>query len=379
MQKKLLFFCFILVALVWPNSIYSQNKKKSTLELSGTITDKEKDKKNQFVKVTVYNASNLLIIDSARTSNTGEFKFIFDLGQEYLMTFEKKGYIKKKLLINTTFPNENGRIITNYFELFFQLSDKIPSNFGGELLDKPIAKVVYLPKLKLFDYDPVYTSSIKQELSRLTAEQIEKLTDKLESQAANELHPQNTASKIVKNTSITPSAPAQLPSNTSKTAPPALANKPSITPKSTLPEKATNSTPAIPPVVQKPTPPLEVGKTTAPVKTETKPVAVVTPTTSSPIPPVTQKMPPKPEAEKSTSIVKTETKPTAVVPIIKNQSLVSLKSKEKEQPPATLKTESYTKNEKVSIEKIKSELTNKKTMLEIVDRKKEIYELYLKQ
>jgi hypothetical protein len=180
--RTISFFILLLLPPAW---VMSQTTKKSGLEFSGVILDKSSTKKNANVKISVTDLQKANASDSVLyTGENGSFKFRFEIQKEYLLTFEKKGYIRKKILLNTAFPNENNKIITNFFEIMFQMSDKMPSNYGGELLDKPFGKIVYIPAQKLFDYDPVYASEIKKELNKLSADQIEKLTNQRENPGA---------------------------------------------------------------------------------------------------------------------------------------------------------------------------------------------------
>lgn len=174
---------FLLLLTMIPAISSSQPVKKSCLEFSGVIMDKTSGKKNANVKITVTDLRTSAAADTMFTDVNGAFKFRFDNQKEFLLTFEKRGYIRKKLLLNTSFPTDNNRVVTNFFEAIFQLSDRVASNYGGELLDKPFGKIVYFPIQKLFDYDPAYASEIKRELNKLPPGQIEKLTSQIENLA----------------------------------------------------------------------------------------------------------------------------------------------------------------------------------------------------
>jgi hypothetical protein len=179
--NKHIIFVFLLVLL--SECTFSQSPPRSTLEFSGVILDKTSGKKNAKVFVTATDLSTMKLKDSLHTQEDGSFKFVLDARKEYLLGFEKKGYITKKLLLNTTFPQEPNKEVNHFFEIIFPLTDKVASNYGGELIGKPFGKIIFFPNKKIFDYDPVYASGIKRELNKLSEEQTLKLISGLESEA----------------------------------------------------------------------------------------------------------------------------------------------------------------------------------------------------
>ncbi len=315
--KKYFLFHLLFLNFIIPNNLSAQSTKKSSVELSGTITEIS-GKKISDVKITVYNNRDASIIDSLRTNAAGEFLFKFDLQQDYTLHFEKKGYIKKKILINTSSTIESNKTTTNYFDYAFQMSGLvssnhtfqmpglISSNYGGELIDKPIIKISFNPQKKIFDYDPIYAANLKQELAKLTPEQRDKLIAKLEAEAK---------SALIVATPVAATKPPPLE---------IVAPEKNIEPVVVLPDK--------------------IDKKEAASKIE------INKENSIPIKKVIVK-----------TEVKTAIKTLVVIPEIKAES------------------NGVTKNEIAKIDIKRQEASYKKTIVEIIDRKTVIYEKFLQQ
>lgn len=133
------------------------------------------------VMLSVYDAETKSYQFSQTCDDRGDFTFALPVGKEYEIALTKKGYITKKILINTIV--EEGRKKLKY-EFDIVLSRNVSRTYAGaELLDKPIVRVYYNPKKNEFDYDMLYAQKIEKELKGLAAKKKMDMIKKLELKA----------------------------------------------------------------------------------------------------------------------------------------------------------------------------------------------------
>jgi len=133
------------------------------LIFEGKVLDEDTQKPMENVDVTVYKDGNE--IKKLATSLNGKFSYTFDPNAEYELKFSKQGYTSKKLAFSTKLgpPSETDiRLVGNEVLLF-----KVDPDLDVSVLDKPVGKFVYDPVEKNFNYDKVYTQSIKAKVDVL--------------------------------------------------------------------------------------------------------------------------------------------------------------------------------------------------------------------
>ncbi len=103
------------------------------------------------------------------TSNLSKFSIDLDLDANYLISFEKDGYVAKKLAFNTKVPAETragGFTPFDYAVSLFKQYDDI----NIVVFNQPVGVIRYEPGLADFDYDTDYTKSIQSQLQKVLAE-----------------------------------------------------------------------------------------------------------------------------------------------------------------------------------------------------------------
>ncbi len=126
-------------------------------------------------------------VRSSTTPNSGKFEFELDYGQEYIITFSKRGYVAKNISLSAKIPPE--KIEETDKEFNFQvILFKQPKN---EIVafDQPVAKVTYNEISDYFDYDLDYTRSIQSLL-----EEIKEVQKRVEKEAKEEAKTQTGTS-----------------------------------------------------------------------------------------------------------------------------------------------------------------------------------------
>lgn len=134
------------------------------LYIFGVVKDYADSKKLSGVKITAY--QNGSQVDVYTTSGNGKYEFFLDLGQEYEVTFEKKGLVSKKVYMDSrNIPEEDigaGFSMNIEMSLFEEVE-----GLDITILEQPIGKAKYNPNTGALEFDFAYTQKIKDELNRL--------------------------------------------------------------------------------------------------------------------------------------------------------------------------------------------------------------------
>jgi hypothetical protein len=107
--------------------------------------------------------------DRTITTNLSKFALDLDLNANYVISFEKDGYVAKKLSFNTKVPAD---AVTKGFTPFeFAVSlFKQYDDLNIVVFNQPVGVIRYEPALGDFDYDTDYTKSIQSQLQKTLAE-----------------------------------------------------------------------------------------------------------------------------------------------------------------------------------------------------------------
>lgn len=103
------------------------------------------------------------------TTDLNRFSLPLDLNEEYLLSFEKDGFVTKKLSFNTKVPS--GSLATGYTPFDFVVS--LFKQYDGVnivVFNQPVGIIRYADTLGDFDYDTDYTKSIQSALDAVQAE-----------------------------------------------------------------------------------------------------------------------------------------------------------------------------------------------------------------
>lgn len=97
------------------------------------------------------------------TTNLNRFSLGLDLHASYVLSFEKDGFVAKKLLFDTRLPSSS--VAREYAAFEFAVSlFKQYDDVNIVVFDQPVGKIRYEPSMDDFDYDTDYTKSIQSQL-----------------------------------------------------------------------------------------------------------------------------------------------------------------------------------------------------------------------
>lgn len=119
------------------------------------------------------------------TNNLNKFSLDLDLNKNYVIAFEKDGYVSKKISFNTKAPAEaiaNGFTPFDFAVSLFKQYDDI----NIVVFNQPVGMIRYDDKTGDFDYDTDYTKSIQSQLQQVLAQVEQKQKEEAEAEKANE-------------------------------------------------------------------------------------------------------------------------------------------------------------------------------------------------
>lgn len=111
--------------------------------------------------------------DRVLTSNLARFTLDLDLNASYILSFEKDGFVTKKLSFDTHAPAEaiaNGFTPFEFAVSIFKQYDDVST----VVFNQPVGMIRYEPSVDDFDYDTDYTKSIQTQLQETLAKVEEK-------------------------------------------------------------------------------------------------------------------------------------------------------------------------------------------------------------
>ncbi|MBL7952333.1 MAG: hypothetical protein JNM62_11515 [Flavobacteriales bacterium] len=119
------------------------------------------------------------------TSSLNKFSLDLELDRSYVISFEKDGYVAKKISFNTKAPAEaiaNGFTPFDFAVSLFKQYDDI----NLVVFNQPVGMIRYDDKTGDFDYDTDYTKSIQSQLQQVLAQVEQKQKEEADNAKANE-------------------------------------------------------------------------------------------------------------------------------------------------------------------------------------------------
>jgi len=182
-NKQTIRTCLIgtLFLLVIPLGIFAQDD----LNIHGVVSDAMTSSKLVDVKVTVKKDGS--VHDNFTTRANGKYEFYLDCGALYEFVFERSGYVKRSIKINSNgVPVEiiGAGIIMPTDMSMYEITEAME---GADLsvFDKPIGKASYDPAQADLVWDFAYTNQIKSEIFKFIRD-VEKKQKELEKEASAE-------------------------------------------------------------------------------------------------------------------------------------------------------------------------------------------------
>ncbi len=100
----------------------------------------------------------------SKSDNQGLFSLNLELGASYMLEFSRKGYVSKKININTSdAPKEESYNMKNIAVDLFR--EQTAKDFS--ILNRPIAKIIYNVQQNAFVYDMTYNAKIQDKVQEL--------------------------------------------------------------------------------------------------------------------------------------------------------------------------------------------------------------------
>lgn len=154
LHEARLFFTTVFLLLMF-NTSFAQLQRALTVDVKFKI--EEGDLKDSYLVITKQGGSSQTLPGSSR------FKVDLDFNSNYILSFNKPGYITKKIELNTTMDDERrsqGVYLYDFVVVLFKQYDGV----NIVVFNQPVAKIQYSKKIDDFDYDTDYTKSIRSAL-----------------------------------------------------------------------------------------------------------------------------------------------------------------------------------------------------------------------
>lgn len=154
LHEARLFFTTALLLLMF-NTSFAQLQRSLTVDVKFKI--EEGDLKDSYLVITKQGGS------SQTLPGTSRFKVDLDFNATYVLSFNKPGYITKKIELNTTMDDERRSQGVHFYD-FVVVLFKQYDGVNIVVFNQPVAKIQYSKKIDDFDYDTDYTKSIRSAL-----------------------------------------------------------------------------------------------------------------------------------------------------------------------------------------------------------------------
>jgi hypothetical protein len=122
--------------------------------------------------------------DRTITTSLNKFTLDLDLNANYVISFEKPGYVAKKLSFNTRVPADAATKGFTPFEFAVSLFKQY-DDINLVVFNQPVGVIRYEAGLGDFDYDTDYTKSIQSQLQQVLAEVEKKQKEEAQQAAAD--------------------------------------------------------------------------------------------------------------------------------------------------------------------------------------------------
>jgi hypothetical protein len=106
-----------------------------------------------------------------RIDAAGKYSFPLEYNNVYIVSFEKNGFVTKRVEVNTNVPDKV--LEDNNFKYKWKVDVGLFKEYEGidfSFFNQPIQKIFFVENKERFDYDNKYAKQIEKELKRLIAE-----------------------------------------------------------------------------------------------------------------------------------------------------------------------------------------------------------------
>lgn len=139
----------------------TETEENYYVEFKGLVTERNEEGLFDAV-ITVY-SKNAGVFTTVATNHDGKCNFKLPFNKIFTIEFSKKGYVSKKISINTTVPYmHKGNLKFAYTVSLFEEILEIDVS----ALKAPLAKIVFNGARGHFDYDYRYTMAINKDIEK---------------------------------------------------------------------------------------------------------------------------------------------------------------------------------------------------------------------
>ena len=146
------------------------------LTQSHQLTLKIRDKDNYpvaGVSLLAYNKINNKVVADLTATSSGDLSFKLETFNDYLIVLKKKGFLTKKIIINSQPPEKKRNFKLAYKnDIVVKMYNAPDAEAGADLLDIPYTKYTYIEpgdnKKGYMDEDPAYLKSVQEKISKLS-------------------------------------------------------------------------------------------------------------------------------------------------------------------------------------------------------------------
>ena len=138
------------------------------------VYGKLKIEKGNLDKTQILVKKNGTIIETYNLPKNGKFEFELDINADYLLTFNKEGYVSKSINVNTKVP-EDASSSESFQPFQFQVSlFKQLEGIDYVVFNQPVGKIKYSRGLEDFDYDTDYSKTVRRHIQAVEQKMVEK-------------------------------------------------------------------------------------------------------------------------------------------------------------------------------------------------------------
>lgn len=146
--------------------------------------------------------------DRTISTDLNKFSLELDLGANYVLSFEKSGFVTKKLQFNTRLPATATSEGLTPFQFVVSLFKQY-EGMNTVVFNQPVGMIRYDPLQGDFDYDTDYTKSIQSALAEAQAEVERKQQEEARAEAEQTKQQQQQAKELAKQQAAADKAKAE--------------------------------------------------------------------------------------------------------------------------------------------------------------------------
>src|SRR5690606_25499444 len=165
MSIKIPFILFLIFCCSFASTAQTPDELK--IALSGEVSEYFSEESMEGVSIKLTENGNY--VHNVISDKKGRYELLVDYEKEYIVLYEKAGFVPKKVIVNTKGipPDKRNSVNDLFVEMTLFAKHK---DLNVSFLDKPIGKAIYDSKTRELDWDMGYTAPIAQKLNQVLAD-----------------------------------------------------------------------------------------------------------------------------------------------------------------------------------------------------------------